>query len=839
PPNTSKELLASKKQKTSGIASKSDAKTLRKTGKPDTKTFGPQSYPWHANSCWIDTSLELLYATLIPDFDEYSRICKVLHPGSGLYGLYDALSSRRSLETSSDVSATALAVQRETFRGILKDKGLANEDNTFEPLISWLNDLLGREKSKKGFLATSYFQLLVVEVNHCTGSVATGGQHIQITDTPRREAMVYISRSDNKKYGGNFSAYCADFFAIERTAVHGRSCWRSHGAEALCTGSRHDYERLIVSIPISLRIEIQDESQRRPSLKLQTWDFPETILPHNDPTAKDNGIIYDLVHHLLFSEKHFKKEPSISYMSDDMVKLDKAKRFWLTNPKTRPTAEYLPTEVDTELFLDDSEIDSPESEEETSRLLPDNPSPLQHQNSSQPDSEFSLNCRCGLVGDGNILYHTIEGKAIQCDECRDWSHVACQKEGRASMLSEQDPFLCDLCLGSPLLPKKSTRTSERKLELNTGMNRLLKERLKEGCGVLARCGNFWYPARLIQREKEGNEWRIRWWRGCKFETSGIVPDTISTVPLSEIVDSLWMNRTERRKIRLGKWMHALDAKTPEDILSDPASIPYTKEVDDALSDSKGVLSALLLNASSTSSKDVPAKAWLEEAKKDITKALVPYVGSLSIIERARIANWFEAHISKDKKLRRTWIGLLPIAHAHTTFIASRLKADAKNDKLEKYTLFQKAWILQMTGVPSSAWTDVDVDRECLDRLEVQMFERSVRAGIAGHHQWGLDAGDHQDCWNPYSGLPEDWNHGDRDESEGELEVGPIQSFLEPILMSTSSSDQSLLLSSAPPLSPTSGNDQSRDQKEKGESSVRSSELSSVLCCLGSGLPVDT
>jgi hypothetical protein len=33
-----------------------------------------------------------------------------------------------------------------------------------------------------------------------------------------------------------------------------------------------------------------------------------------------------------------------------------------------------------------------------------------------------------------------------------------------------------------------------------------------------------------------------------------------------------------------------------------------------------------------------------------------------------------------------------------------------------------------------------------------MFEKSQQAGTAGNWQWGLDAGDHQERWNPYEGL---------------------------------------------------------------------------------------
>ena len=38
--------------------------------------------------------------------------------------------------------------------------------------------------------------------------------------------------------------------------------------------------------------------------------------------------------------------------------------------------------------------------------------------------------------------------------------------------------------------------------------------------------------------------------------------------------------------------------------------------------------------------------------------------------------------------------------------------------------------------------DVEVDKECLARLEEELFEVSNRAGIAGYYQRGLDSGDH-------------------------------------------------------------------------------------------------
>ncbi|KAG6824176.1 hypothetical protein H0H93_002476, partial [Arthromyces matolae] len=123
--------------------------------------------------------------------------------------------------------------------------------------------------------------------------------------------------------------------------------------------------------------------------------------------------------------------------------------------------------------------------------------------------------------------------------------------------------------------------------------------------------------------------------------------------------------------------------------------------------------------------------------------------------------------------RKYWVGCLPGSHALTIFIASRLRADRFYQDLEHEVLLQHAWKIQCTETPGLS-DHIDVDAESLTLLEEEMFERSKEAGAAGNWQWGLDAGDHQGRWNPYEGLPPDWNHNDRDdESESvELERGP-------------------------------------------------------------------
>ncbi|KAG6904433.1 hypothetical protein DXG01_009991, partial [Tephrocybe rancida] len=292
-----------------------------------------------------------------------------------------------------------------------------------------------------------------------------------------------------------------------------------------------------------------------------------------------------------------------------------------------------------------------------------------------------------------------------------------------------------------------------------------------GTGALGRHGDFWYPVRLIQAtDKSQTSWTVRWWRGCLFATPGLEPDSITTLEIRDIVDSLWMDRTARRQVRLGMWQHACNVPRSEDILNDPSTIPYTPDIERALSPHRGTLQRLLLNPETVDNTACPAKAWLIQRRKCLLTTIVPHTGSLSVSDRARVANYFDLHICGDPKLRHMWIAFLSIAHAHTLLIASRLASDGDHLDCSESDLLEKAWHVQCFE-GSDLLMDVDVDRESLEHLEELMFERSREAGIAGYYQWGLDAGDHQEQWDPWGGLPTDLNHEDRTDSESELVCG--------------------------------------------------------------------
>ena len=67
---------------------------------------------------------------------------------------------------------------------------------------------------------------------------------------------------------------------------------------------------------------------------------------------------------------------------------------------------------------------------------------------SEPRSEsflFKLSCRCGQSGDATKIDSHLA--KVLCIFCNQWSHVACQTDGRADPSTLIEDFICDSCQG--------------------------------------------------------------------------------------------------------------------------------------------------------------------------------------------------------------------------------------------------------------------------------------------------------------------------------------------------------------------------------------------------------
>ena len=94
--------------------------------------FGPPSYPWDANSCWLDTSLELLFVPVMRNFNDFSSLFNSVPKNSGLYALYTTLNSRRLINHDEDdrIVTQALKKHWDALQVVLKKKGAIEDLNT-------------------------------------------------------------------------------------------------------------------------------------------------------------------------------------------------------------------------------------------------------------------------------------------------------------------------------------------------------------------------------------------------------------------------------------------------------------------------------------------------------------------------------------------------------------------------------------------------------------------------------------------------------------------------------------------------------------------------------------
>lgn len=163
---------------------------------------------------------------------------------------------------------------------------------------------------------------------------------------------------------------------------------------------------------------------------------------------------------------------------------------------------------------------------------------------------------------------------------------------------------------------------------------------------------------------------------------------------------------------------------------------------------KQTLLEMITNEEDLKRDNIPVLEYLGRASKGSDSVSLP--GPVPLFEQARIVNWLYHMVQSILHSRKTEpetsdiarhqqsvgiqvlvVGTAVLAHAITIYISRT-----------KVLPLQQAFELQLRGTPFKV---IDVDHECLTLLERRIFDY-------GDEIWGIDAGDHQDDWDPYHGV---------------------------------------------------------------------------------------
>ncbi|KAF9547111.1 hypothetical protein CPC08DRAFT_648853 [Agrocybe pediades] len=710
PPDTVKELVIT------------PAKKKKKNTDP---LFDNPSYPWNLNSCWLDTSLQILFIALKRSPDEYYALQEMYNkPGSErslLATIFDKLLERYEAEGSTTPLTTPkLRLHRDLIRQSLKSEKIIKTISAFQSLFVWFTELTRTEEVGGVFRFAMAFTKHSVEIHECTGCKDTGGRHIQLTQAPISRRILQAGEADHTACNGSLDRYIENLFSIDQPSINVSSCWRNKDGVALCSGQRTDHRNLVISAPLLLTIELANErtSSQDESIPLLTWDIPSVLTP--------SGLMYDVIALALINSagSHF----IARYSSSDGIKVY---TYDGMENKGIPRQEQFAF-PQTSLYGHDIDLPKDYHVYQVFYTLRDGLSMQEKffaERTQALAAKFNLHFSSSTLDTPTVLSFANKSYARMKSEDRYWVSNSERLRGtHAEYILKVSRELQDLPPQQrPVSPESEEETVRHRAHYISNS--------RAGRGALARLGEFWYPVRLIKQE--GSAWRVQYWRENHYKDWRLLASTprrICLVDIEDLVDSLWNDRAGRRKIRLGKWVHAHSLPSNEELLSDPSLTTYREQVDELLTPFIEDLRSLYNHQLDRFPDDrfIPALKWLRSTDKPLWTTPIP-AGSIPVTEQAQVMSWFESRISKNPDHRSQWIGKLPLGHAFTLYTNETIAIPERMS---------------------------DIEKECIQRLEEEMFEISTDAGIASHYQWGLDVGHHQGNWNPYSGLPDEWNHQD-------------------------------------------------------------------------------
>ncbi|KAF5372086.1 hypothetical protein D9758_004961 [Tetrapyrgos nigripes] len=313
-------IPVSKKKMSQGKEKRPDLSAPLSIDLAITKEFA--SYPWSRNSCWLDTSLHLVYITLMchghwEEFASFAAPCAGQDPTKWpISYLHKTLSDRRAwpLSTfagshSEDDGSQKLQNIRDRFRHILAGlpRCLSGEETSYH--IYWLYYLITAPNAKRcdGPIcpdAVRFFLPVIQRVSSCSeGHYQVG--HPRVTNSQWQEPAA----RDFNLFKGNIGNWFESLFNLSSLEVPQsfEECWRHHTREGTndpdiyCQGScqKMEFVSWIPSVLI-IRPGVSEEG------KQPDWDFPCAMYLDTKSSSKKSGAVYKLVGRMFSNGTHFR-----------------------------------------------------------------------------------------------------------------------------------------------------------------------------------------------------------------------------------------------------------------------------------------------------------------------------------------------------------------------------------------------------------------------------------------------------------------------------------------------------------------------------------------------------
>ncbi|KAJ7763014.1 hypothetical protein B0H16DRAFT_1805867 [Mycena metata] len=236
-----------------------------------------RSFRWHKNSCWLDSSLTVLYAVANRNFPELKAIF-VLLPANHLFldllVILETHIKQAVIPGIESGGCKVLTKMRNEFRKKLAVAQYIRSEGSSDAMFGWFNEILAQLiKCKGGPDQTSepcisFFRSYAVQVKKCVGSKTAPREHWEVSH-PVWRAPFQLTLSMHQIFRGDLDKWFR--WLLNPAEWEKATCWRQWDSKPFCNGAAQAKE-YILSIPVVLIIELGETLD-------SPWKVPLTLLP--------------------------------------------------------------------------------------------------------------------------------------------------------------------------------------------------------------------------------------------------------------------------------------------------------------------------------------------------------------------------------------------------------------------------------------------------------------------------------------------------------------------------------------------------------------------------------